>query len=311
MIPLFYSPRFFADIGDHIMPIDKYRLVAQALAQRAADDGLPVELREPGPASDEDILRVHDERYLRAVQSGEPRELAESQKFPWSPGLAEAVRFTNGACIAAVDAALEGDVAGCLASGFHHAHRDHGEGFCTFNGLVIALARAQARGALGRALIVDLDLHYGNGTAALLSELDEIFAVSVYGCWYQHNRSTPDIDSTRAEDTHNCASFAVANGSGAETYLAVVERALAEAFERARPELVLYHDGADPLRDDPYSPLDLGVDDLRARDALVFEAARAAGARCAWALGGGYSEDISQVVAVHVNTAVTACEVFR
>src|SRR5204863_5867807 len=111
------------------------------------------------------------------------------QKFPWSPDLAEAVRLTNGGCIDALFAALDDGIAGNLASGFHHAHADHGEGFCTFNGLCVALERARAEGRIERALVVDLDLHYGNGTASLLATRPHLHNLSIYGNWYAKNRA--------------------------------------------------------------------------------------------------------------------------
>lgn len=302
---VFHSPRYTADIGEHVMPIRKFDAVRRALEQEA----LPVRLLEPEPATDEDLLRVHTAEYVRAVESGEPRALAESQKLPWSPRLAEAVRWTNGGCIAAARAALEDGIAGNLASGFHHAHADHGEGFCTFHGLVVAVERARAEGRLGRALVIDLDLHYGNGTAALLASRPELFALSLYGSWYRANQAHRDVESERAPDTGNAWSVPIPNGTDGDGYLALLERHVPAAIERARPELILYQAGADPYREDPYSPLDVGLEDLRRRDRRVFELAREHGVPVAWVLAGGYTKDVSKVVAAHVNTARAALEV--
>jgi hypothetical protein len=123
MIPIWHSSRYFADLGPHIMPIRKFGLVREVLENST----LPVQILEPEPVSDTDLLRVHSAAYLEAMRTGEPLALAQSQKFPWSPALSEAVRWTNGGCIAALRGALERGVAGNLASGFHHSHAEHGE----------------------------------------------------------------------------------------------------------------------------------------------------------------------------------------
>jgi acetoin utilization deacetylase AcuC-like enzyme len=308
MIRAFHSPRYAADIGEHVMPMRKFALVRAAIAAA----GLPVTFHEPTPAGDEDLGRVHTPEYVRAVATGEPRALAESQKFPWSPELAEAVRWTVGGCIAALTAAVteEDGVAANLASGFHHAHADHGEGFCTFNGLVVALERARAEGRIRRALVVDLDLHYGNGTAALLRTRPDFHNLSIYGSWYKDNRAYREVDGERAHDTANCRSVPVPGGAGGAAYLDILEQELGPAIERARPDVILYQAGADPYREDPYSPLDLGLEDLRERDRRVFRAAQAAGVPIAWVLAGGYTRDITKVVEAHVNTARAAAEVF-
>jgi acetoin utilization deacetylase AcuC-like enzyme len=303
---VYHSPRYFADIGEHVMPMRKFGLVREGI--EAAK--LAVEIVEPTPVSDEDLLRVHTDEYVEAIESGEPRALAESQKFPWSPELAAAVRMTNGGCIAAAEAALADGVAGNLASGFHHSHADHGEGFCTFNGLAVALARLRAAGRIARALVLDLDLHYGNGTASIFASRPELFNLSIYGNWYKANKAHRDVDAERAADSDNCWSVPVRNGAAGPEYLALVEEHFTRALVRARPDLVLYQAGADPYREDPYSPLDLGHEDLFARDRRVFEICRAAGVPVAWVLAGGYTRDVSKVVAVHVGTARAALDVF-
>ena len=307
MIRTFFSNAFAAEIGEHVMPMRKFGLVKDRIGAR----GLPAHLIEPAPATDEELLRVHTPEYVNAVATGEPRALAESQKFPWSPGLAASVRLTNGAAIAAVSAALDDGVACALASGYHHAHADHGEGFCTFNGLVVALESARVAGRIARALVVDLDLHYGNGTASLLATRPELHALSIYGSWYEENRASSDVTTRTATDTENSRSIAVPNGATGAAYLATIAEALGPAIVRARPDVILYQAGADPYREDPYSPLDVGLEDLAARDAHVFAAARAAGVPIAWVLAGGYTKDIDKVVEVHANTFAAAAAVFR
>ena len=306
MISVFHSPRYTAQIGEHIMPIKKFDLVRRAIE----DAGLPVELREPTPVDDAQLLAVHTPEYVRAIATGEPRALAESQKFPWSAELAASVRWTSGGCVAALGAALDGGVAGSLASGFHHAHADHGEGFCTFNGLVVALEAARAAGKIQRGLVVDLDVHYGNGTASLVATRPFCFNLSIYGSWYKANTASSDVVSERAPDTQNAWSVPVPNKTDGAGYLALVHEHTARAIAASRPDVILYQAGADPYREDPYSPLDLGLEDLLARDRLVFQLARDAHIPIAWVLAGGYTKDITKIVAVHVNTARAALDVF-
>ena len=305
-IATFHSDGFAADIGEHVMPMRKFGLVKDRILAR----GLPARIVEPRPVTDAQLLRVHTPEYVAAIATGEPRALAESQKFPWSPALASAVRLTNGAAIEAVAAALDAGVACALASGYHHAHAGHGEGFCTFNGLVVALEDARAEGRIRRALILDLDLHYGNGTASLLAERPDIHALSIYGSWYETNRASSDVVSRRAADTDNARSIAVPNDASGPAYVEVLERAIGPALSRARPDVILYQAGADPYREDPYSPLDVGIEDLAARDACVFRAARAAGVPIAWVLAGGYTKDVTKVVEVHANTFAAATTTF-
>jgi acetoin utilization deacetylase AcuC-like enzyme len=305
MMRLYHAPAYAADIGEHVMPMRKFQLVRDEIERQR----LPVEILEPEPAADADLLRVHTAEYVTAVSTGEPRAIAESQKFPWSSDLARAVRLTNGGCIAALAAALDRGVAGNLASGFHHSHADHGEGFCTFNGLCVALERARADGRITRGLVLDLDLHFGNGTASLFASRPDFYNLSIYGNWYDKNRAHRDVEAARTPDTANCWSVPVANHTDGAGYLAVVERHLGPAIDKAQPDVLLYQAGADPYREDPYSPLDVGLEDLYARDRLVFDTARKKGLPVAWVLAGGYTKDVSKVVAVHVGTVRAALDV--
>jgi acetoin utilization deacetylase AcuC-like enzyme len=303
---LYYSDRYFADIGAHVMPIRKFGLVRDA----AVRENLPVEIREPHRATDEELLRVHTPEYVEAIRTGEPRVLAQSQKFPWSAALAEAVRWTNGGLVDAARAALADGVAGNLASGFHHSHGPHGEGFCTFNGLVIALEAMRVEGRIQRGLVLDMDLHYGNGTAALLASRPWAFQVSIYGNWYERNFASRDVTSRTVPETENCLGVPVPNGAGREVYMELLEASFSRWIDRARPDLVLYQAGADPFREDPYSPLDLDHAALRERDRYVFTLCKSRGVPVAWVLAGGYTKDVSKVVEVHVGTVREMCGVF-
>lgn len=301
-----HSPRYFAELGEHVMPIRKFGLVREAIERT----GLAVRFEEPQPADDEALLRVHTPEYVRAVATGEPRALAQSQKFPWSAGLAEAVRWTNGGCVAALRRALDVGCAGNLASGFHHAHADHGEGFCTFNGLVVALEALRAEGRFERALVLDLDLHYGNGTASLLASRPWAHQVSFYGNGYHQNAAIRDVTAFVAPDTDRCRSVALRAGLRGAEHLRLVAAEVDAALQRVDPDVVWFQAGADPYREDPYSPLLLEQDDLFERDRVVFEACRRRGVPVAWVLAGGYTPDVHKVVGVHLGTFVAAHRVF-
>jgi acetoin utilization deacetylase AcuC-like enzyme len=297
VIVAYHDPGFAAPIGDHVMPMRKFQLVADGLAQRPG-----VRVERPAPVSAEDLRLVHTQEYIDAVRDGEPRALAESQKFPWSPALWPSVLLTCGGALAAARRALDDGLAAAVASGFHHAHADHGEGFCTFNGLVVAAEALRAAGRVRSVAVLDLDLHYGNGTASLCGNRPWLFNCSIYGNDYRQNEAYRDVENVRHQDGPNHVSFALPNGSGRQTLLETLERGIAAILAHGRPDLVLYQAGADPYREDPYSPLDLGLEDLRERDRVAFAWARREGLPLAWVLAGGYTPDISRVVDVHLGT---------
>ncbi len=305
---LFHDPGFAAPLGTHIMPISKFALTAERI-RREMDE---VEIVSPAPVSEVDLRRVHSAAYISAVKTGEPRALAESQKFPWSAELFPSVCLTNGGVLAAAREALRNGSSGALASGFHHACADHGEGFCTFNGLVVAAEALRAGGEIRSAAVLDLDLHYGNGTASLAASRPWVRALSIYGNDYWNNEPFRDVRIRRHEDGPNHFSVPLipTGGSDRELLLTALAQNLDWLVAEGRPDLLLYQAGADPLRDDPYSPLDLGPEDLLARDRLVFEFARNRGLPIAWVLAGGYSKDINKIVEVHVNTARVWMDVF-
>jgi acetoin utilization deacetylase AcuC-like enzyme len=305
MITTYYHPGFAAPIGAHVMPMQKFGLVADALR---VDER--VRLVEPQPLGETELLRVHTREYVEAVRTGEPRPLAESQKFPWSPALYPSVLLTGGGCLAAARTALEEGIAAALASGFHHSHADHGEGFCTFNGLVVAADALRAEGRVERVAVLDMDLHYGNGTASLAAGRPYLFNASIYGNDYFSNQAFRDVSERQHVDGPNHVSFALPNESGRGEMMVALEAAFEAILAWGRPDLLLYQAGADPYCEDPYSPLALDHDDLYARDHRVFQLARQHGLPIAWVLAGGYTPDTSKVVRVHTNTFDAACAAY-
>ncbi len=296
MLTAFYHPGYAAPIGQHLMPMRKFALVAEGLREMA-----DVRLAEPEPVTEQDLRRVHAAEYIAAIQTGGPRALAESQKFPWSPELYPSVCLTGGGCLAAARQALRDGVSAAVVSGFHHACADHGEGFCTFNGLIVALDALVAEGAIRTAAVLDMDLHYGNGTAQLAAARPHLFALSLYGNDYWDNACFRDVAERHHEDGENHRSFALPAGCDRATLCKIMDAALPLIADR-RPDLLLYQAGADPYFEDPFSPLALDHDDLLARDRRVFAFAKAHAIPVAWVLAGGYTSDVSKVVRVHLNT---------
>lgn len=305
-LTLFHHPGFAAPIGNHIMPMRKFALVAEALGSDSR-----IEITSPSPVTRDDLRRVHTEDYISAIETGNPVELAESQKFPWSPALYPSVLLTNGGVLAAAEKALETGVAGALASGFHHSCEDHGEGFCTFNGLIVALEKLKAEGKIRTAAVLDLDLHYGNGTASLAATRPWIKALSIYGNDYFRNVAYRDVRTRHHQDGENHRSAPlIPSENDAATLKALLDQYLPWLLDGREPDLLLYQAGADPFKDDPYSPLQLDHADLYERDRQVFAFAKSAGIPVAWVLAGGYTADVSQVVKVHTNTAEACLAVY-
>ncbi len=282
------------------MPMRKFALVAERLR-----DFPQIAIVPPDPVTADDLLRVHHPEYVTAIRTGVPRELAESQKFPWSPALYPSVLLTNGGVLAAAKSALESGVSGALASGFHHAGAGRGEGFCTFNGLAVALEALRAQNAIRTGAVLDLDLHYGNGTASLAAERPWMKALSIYGNDYAENQPFRNVSVRHHEDGpgHFSVPIAPSGGPDGPRLLQILRETLPWLIQDGPPDVLLYQAGADPLRDDPYSPLALTHDDLFARDKLVFDFARDHRIPVAWVLAGGYSPDIQKIIDVHVNTA--------
>lgn len=223
------------------MPIQKFRRVANEVAQ------FPwVELLSPTPLEESDFLRVHTADYVRAIQKGEPRDVAESQKFPWSPQLYSSVTFTNGGLYAASRCALEEKVSAAIVSGFHHSCADHGEGFCTFNGLIVTAEKLYSEKRIQNIGILDLDLHYGNGTASLAASRPWIHALSIYGNDYHQNKPYFDVSIRRHEDGENHHSIAIPKKADADVFFPLLEQGFEWLLKRPPLDLLLFQAGADP-----------------------------------------------------------------
>ena len=274
----------------HRFPLSKYRLV------REAAERLPgVRVRDASPIEWNDLARTHTSAYLERVQHGtlERREQL-ALGLPWSAQLVERARRATGATLEAARAALADGAAANLGGGTHHAFADAGRGFCVFNDVVTVLRALRAEGAVGRVLVVDLDVHQGDGTHALLAADAAAFTLSVNGFRnYPFRRVAGDLE------------LDLPDGTGDEEYLERLAALLPQALRRARPELCFYLAGADPYAGDRLGRLALSKAGLRARDALVRDTLRAAGVPVCVTLAGGYAEEVRDTVEIDLGTVET------
>ncbi len=293
-LPVVFSERYGIDIGPHVFPMRKYALVVE----RLLGEGViaPGDLLQPEPATDDDVFRVHERGYATRLRDG---TLALDEilrlEMPWSPGVAEMAWLASGGSIAAARAALRHGLAGHVGGGFHHAFPGHGEGFCALHDVAIAIRRLMADGALERTLVVDLDVHQGNGTAAIFAGDPRVTTFSMH----QEN-NYPAVKPPSDLD------LGLDDGTGGEEYLALLRAHLPRLLATARPELVFYVAGADPYIDDQLGGLALTLDDLAARDACVIDLAREAGAAVAIVLAGGYARRLEDTVTIHARTLALA-----
>jgi acetoin utilization deacetylase AcuC-like enzyme len=276
----------------------KYGLLRQALLE----GGLlsPEELVPAEPAALAALARVHTARWVEAVLEG---HLSESEVrrlgFPWSQALVLRSRAAVGGTCAAAAVALEQGFAGNLAGGTHHAFSDHGEGFCVFNDIAVSIRALQAEGRIARAAVVDLDVHQGNGTAAVFADDASVFTFSMHGqnnFPFRKQRSSLDVG--------------LEDGTGDATYLDALYRHLPHVLDAAQPELVYYQAGVDPLAEDTLGRLSLSLAGLEARDRFVFESARHRDIPLVVTLGGGYARPLARTVAAHVGTYRAARAVY-
>jgi acetoin utilization deacetylase AcuC-like enzyme len=257
-------------------------------------DGIiaPALLIEPAAAEWADLALVHTQAYLDGVATGTlPGEIQRRIGFPWSEEMVERARRSVGGTIAASRAALEDGVAANLAGGTHHSFSDRGEGYCVFNDVAVAARVLMRDGAIGRALVVDLDVHQGNGTAAIFQDDPAVFTFSIHGANnFPFRKEVSDLD------------VALSDGVGDDEYLALLAQHMPGIVEAHRPDLVFYVAGADPYEGDRLGRLKLTMDGLRARDALVFDTCHAAGLPVALSMAGGYAADVEATVAIHAGT---------
>jgi acetoin utilization deacetylase AcuC-like enzyme len=280
----------------HRFPMDKYA----RLRVRVEAAGLGA-LQVPPAATREQLALAHDLDYVDRVQAGaltakEQREIG----FPWSPAMVERSLRSTGATIAACRAALADGLAVNLAGGTHHAFRGRGEGYCVFNDSAVAARVMQAEGLVRRVVVIDCDVHQGNGTAAAFRADPSVFTFSIHGARnfpFRKERSSLDVE--------------LPDGAGDDVFLAALEMHVPQILDDVRPELAVYLAGADPWREDRFGRLGMSKEGLMERDRLVLGACRDACVPVAVAMAGGYARDTEDTVDIHLNTIRTAAELRR
>jgi len=294
---IFYTDTFTIALPEgHRFPISKYAL----LRKRVIDSNLfmPQDFCIPRAATTEEITRGHDPDYLRRVQNGEltAREIRRIG-LPWSPGLVERARRSAGATVEACFAALDEAIAVHLGGGTHHAFSGHGQGYCIFNDGAIAARALQAETDIQRVLILDCDVHQGNGTAAILRNDHSVFTFSIHGKNnFPYHKEKSDLD------------IALEDGAGDPIYLDALQKGLSESLRRAKAELVIYLAGADPYADDRFGRLALSKEGLAERDRMVFQYCHEAGLPVAVTMAGGYAPNITDTVDIHFQTVLIASQ---
>jgi len=271
----------------HPFPIEKYRALREQLLAEGVVVPAEVALSEPAPVSW--LEQAHDPSWVaRALAGGLAREEERRLGLPWSPAMVTRARAAVFGTVEAAFAALEHGVAGNLAGGTHHAFFDRGEGYCLFNDHAVAIARLRAAGHAARPFIVDLDVHQGNGTAALFAGDPTVFTLSF------HARANYPLRKERSR-----LDVELEDGSGDATFLGLLDHHLEPALDRHAPDFVLYQAGVDAHEHDRLGRLRLSHAGLAARDARVFAACEARGLPVVVTLGGGYGRPLESTIEAH------------
>ena len=289
-----YHEHYDLHLGAHIFPSQKYRLIRDALLAEGL--AAPEEIVAPVPAADEDVLLVHTADWVGKLKN-DTLTLSERLRveIPYSPETVEAFWLSAGGSILAGRHALADGAAVNLSGGFHHAYPGHGEGFCMIHDVAVAIRRLQADGAIKTAMVVDTDVHQGNGTAAIFMKDPSVFTLSIH---QENNYPVPkelsDLD------------IGLADGTSDAEYLSRLEGGLVRSLHSLHPDLLCYIGGADPYREDQLGGLALTIEGLARRDAIVFDYARRNGAPAAITLAGGYARRVEDTIRIHVGTILAA-----
>jgi len=292
-----YHPRYDLDLGTHVFPSQKFKMVHDALLEEGLADQADFLL--PEPAADEDVRRVHTPAYVQKLQT-DSLTLSERMKLeiPVSELTVQAFWLSAGGSILAGREALRDGFGANLSGGFHHAYPGHGEGFCMLHDVAIAIRALQARGSIRTAMTVDTDVHHGNGTAAIFANDASVYTLSIH---QENNYPMPKPPSD--------LDIGLEDGTRDEEYLDALEEGLIHSLKTMTPDLIFYVGGADPYREDQLGGLALTMEGLQKRDRLVFEHARRRGIPVASTMAGGYARRLVDTVRIHVNTIVAARDV--
>ena len=299
MLPfkLVYHERYDLNLGPHVFPSQKFRLIYEMLLHESVAS--EKDFLRPDRASDEDILRVHTAEWVRKLKNG---TLTASDimklEVPYSPELVGAVWLAAGGTILAAQSALRDGFGSNLSGGFHHAYPGHGEGFCAVHDVAVAIRRLQADGAIKKAIVVDTDVHHGNGTAAIFRNDATVFTLSIHQLNNYPAHKPPSSLDLNLDDLVED-----------EEYLEMLIPAVKKALDEFQPDMLFYIGGADPYCEDQLGGLALTKEGLKKRDRGVFEEARRRGISVVTTLAGGYARCVEDTVRIHVNTILAARDV--
>jgi len=296
---VFYTPRYYAEIGEgHIFPIRKFELVRDRLLSEGTLD--PAEIVEPSPAPLEDVLLVHTEDYVSRLCNGQltTKEIRRLG-LPWSESLVRRSFYAVGGTLAATQSALANGYSSNLAGGTHHSFPDHGEGFCVFNDVAVAIRAMRARKLIQRAAIVDCDVHQGNGTATIFAGDTETFTFSMHGA-----------NNYPLFKTNSTLDIELPDGIQDDAYLESLARHLPSVFAH-EPDVIFYLAGADPFAGDKLGRLALSIDGLRERDAYVLRECYERELPVVTVMSGGYGKDINDTIEIHCNTIRAVKKIFE
>jgi acetoin utilization deacetylase AcuC-like enzyme len=292
-----YHERYDLNLGPHVFPSQKFRLIHELLLREGI--AMKDDFLRPERATDEDVLRVHTADWVHKLKTG---TLTASDvmllEVPYSPELVEAVWLAAGGSILAGQSALRDGFGSNLSGGFHHAYPGHGEGFCAIHDVAVAIRKLQADGTVNRAMVVDTDVHHGNGTAAIFGKDATVFTISIHQeNNYPAHKPPSSIDLNMADRVDD------------EEYLDALIPAVQKALDEFGPDILFYVGGADPYCEDQLGGLSLTKEGLKERDRKVFEEARKRKIPVATTLAGGYARCVEDTVRIHVNTILAARDV--
>ncbi len=296
MLPfrLIYTDAYDLNLGDHVFPSKKYRLIHN----RLLIDGFaePGDFLAPQPAPDEDLYLAHERGWVDRLKSGTLtyHELIRLE-IPYSRKMIEAFWLAAGGTTLAARNALRDGIGFNIGGGFHHAFAGHGEGFCAIHDVAVAIRKLQAEQAIARAMVIDVDVHHGNGTAGIFAGDTSVFTLSIH-----------QFNNYPAEKPLSTVDIHLSDGVGDDEYLARLANATRVALDGFQPDLLCYIAGADPYCQDQLGGLNLTIDGLYQRDLLVLGEARRRGVPVCITLAGGYAVDVEDTVTIHANTAKAA-----
>ncbi len=294
-----YSDAYWmVDLGKHVFPAEKYRLIYEKLLRRGAKKE---NFKAPEPVSDEDLLLVHSPKYLKKLKTG---RLSQSEvitmELPYSAEVLDFAQLMVGGTIMAVRLALEDGLSVHIGGGFHHAFHDHGEGFCILNDVAVALRKMQQSGAFQKAMIVDCDVHQGNGTAEIFSEDETVFTFSMH-----------QMNIYPAKKEKSVLDIGFWSDDGDKKYLDSLNSHIPSLYETFKPDVVFYLAGADPYEKDQLGGLKVTFDGLKERDNIVIQGALRLKIPVVILFAGGYAFDVADTVEIHLNTIKMAQKLKR